>query len=78
MTAGAQDRKVKPMKREPEFDPMKVRDVSEVVYRDRLGAEDVAKMIKKDGDAGQKLRERASSYDTLTRAYMRALSATER
>lgn len=62
-----------PKKREPEFDAETVRDISEAVYRDRLGADDVASMIEKDGDNGQKLRERASSYDNLTRSYMRAV-----
>ncbi|MFA5897739.1 MAG: hypothetical protein WC829_01370 [Hyphomicrobium sp.] len=63
-------------KREPEFDPTEVRDLSEKVYRDLLERDNaegaVARMIKKDGDGGEKLRERAGSYDKLTRAYMRA------
>jgi hypothetical protein len=53
-------------KRVVEFSPDRVRDISEAVYRDSLGAKDVASMIKKDGDDGKKLRERASSYDTMT------------
>lgn len=60
-------------KRGPEFDPEAVRDISEAVYRERLGKDDAAAMIEKDGDGGKKLRERASSYDNLTRAYMRAM-----
>ena len=62
-------------KREPEFDNEVVRDISEAVYRDRLGAEDVLRMIAKDGDTGQKLRDRSSSYDSLTRSYTRAINA---
>ncbi len=50
-----------------------VRDISERVYRDRLGAGEVASMIAKDGDGGVKLRERSVSYDALTRAYLRAI-----
>ena len=63
------------MAREPKptFDPDYIRDLSEKVYRDRLGAEDVASMIEKDDDGGTKLRSRAASYDGLTRAYLKAL-----
>lgn len=61
-----------------EFDPIKVRDLSETVYRDLLERDNtegaVARMIEKDGDNGEKLRERAGSYDRLTRAYLRAIS----
>ena len=52
-----------------------VRDISEAVYRDRLGADDTARMIAKDGDTGQKLRNRAGGYDSLTRTYIAALGA---
>lgn len=51
----------------------RVRDISERVYRDRLGESDVASMIAKDGDGGLKLRERAVSYDALSRCYLRAI-----
>lgn len=63
------------MKREPKptFDPDYIRDLSEKVYRDRLGADDVASMIEKDNDGGAKLRSRAGLYDGLTRAYLKAL-----
>ena len=60
--------------RVPEFDPEFVRDVSEAVYRDRLG-DDLAGMLEKDGDGGKKLRARAASYDSLTRCYLRAIKA---
>jgi hypothetical protein len=62
-------------KREPKptFDPAYVRDISESVYRHQLGAEDVLRMIEKDEDQGQKLRNRAGSYDQLTRVYLKAL-----
>ena len=63
-----------------EFDNELVRNVSEAVYRDLLERDSppegaVQRMLDKDGDGGVKLRERASSYDRLTRAYMRALKS---
>ena len=61
-------------KREPEFDPKMVRDISETVYRERLGEGGADRMIEKDADSGEQLRERAGSYDSLTRSYLRALS----
>jgi hypothetical protein len=65
-------------KREPEFDPVRVRDVSVEVYKARLvqdsGAGAVERMIAKDGDNGERLRDvRAVAYDKLTRCYMRAM-----
>lgn len=58
------------------FDREKVRNVSVEVYKARL--EDAspggaARMLAKDADDGARLRERAGSYDPLTRHYMRAL-----
>jgi hypothetical protein len=66
------------MAREPKptFDPCYVRDLSEAVYRIRLEQEcagNVERMIAKDGDSGQKLRNRAGQYDPLTRAYLNVL-----
>lgn len=58
------------------FDPAYIRDLSERVYRARLEqacAGDSARMIKKDGDDGAKLRNRAAAYDPLTRVYLAAL-----
>lgn len=65
-------------KREPEFDPERVRDISVEVYKMRLVADSgkgaVERMIAKDGDNGEKLRNvRANAYDPLTRCYMRAM-----
>lgn len=60
-----------------EFDPVMVRDISEAVYRERLGADSVTNMLEKDGDGGAKLRERSASYDGLTRAYLRVIRAQE-
>lgn len=57
------------------LDATRVRDVSEAVYRMRLGKDDVRRMLEKDGDGGVKLRERAEVYDSLTRDYMRAMAA---
>lgn len=61
-----------PPPRPIEFDADRVRDISEAVFRERLG-KDVKKMLADDNDGGKKLRERASSYDALTRCYMRAI-----
>lgn len=63
------------MSREPKltFSPNYIRDISEKVYRDRMGEDDAASMIEKDKDDGVKLRARAGSYDGLTRAYLKAL-----
>jgi hypothetical protein len=66
------------MAREPKptFDPCYVRDLSEQVYRIRLEQEcagNVERMIAKDEDDGQKLRNRAGQYDPLTRAYLDVL-----
>jgi hypothetical protein len=58
-----------------EFDPALVRDISEAVYRDRLGPDGLKNMVEADGDGGAKLRERSGSYDSLTRCYMRAIYA---
>ena len=55
------------------FSPSYIRDLSEKVYRSRLGARDAASMIEKDRDSGEKLRSRAGSYDPLTRAYLDAI-----
>lgn len=65
-------------KREPKptFAPEYIRDISEKVYRLRLEqdcAGNVERMIAKDEDAGQKLRNRAAAYDPLTRAYLKVL-----
>lgn len=69
------------MSREPKpaFAPSYIRDISEKVYRAKLddmsgggpGASD--RMVEKDGDEGQKLRNRAGQYDSLTRFYLDAL-----
>lgn len=66
------------MAREPKptFDPEYIRDISEKVYRIRLEqdcAGNVDRMIAKDEDDGQKLRNRAGQYDPLTRAYLEVL-----
>jgi hypothetical protein len=66
------------MSREPKptFDPSYIRDLSEQVYRVRLEQDspgNVDRMIAKDEDSGEKLRNRASAYDPLTRAYLKVL-----
>lgn len=63
-------------KKNVEFDPEYVRDISLHVYEQRMalsGKDAVAKMVAKDGDGGVKLRSRASAYDDLTRCYLRAI-----
>lgn len=62
--------------KKPTFDPAYIRDLSEKVYRLRLEQDssgNVARMIAKDEDGGEKLRSRAASYDPLTRAYLKVL-----
>lgn len=66
------------MAREPKptFDPEYIRDISEKVYRLRLDQEcdgNAARMVEKDKDTGQKLRNRAGQYDSITRAYLAVL-----
>jgi hypothetical protein len=56
-----------------EFPATLVSAVSEAVYRERLGERDTASMLAKDGDNGERLRERAAAYDPLTRSYLRAI-----
>lgn len=64
------------------FNPELIRDISERVYRIKLedasggGSGSVQRMIERDGDDGEKLRNRASAYDPLTRAYLEALGFT--
>ena len=50
--------------------PDQIRDISEAVYRSRLGPRDTASMIKDDKDNGERLRSRAAAYDSLTRIYV--------
>jgi hypothetical protein len=60
----------------PTFDPAYIRDLSEKVYRLRLEQDcdgNVERMIAKDEDGGEKLRNRAGAYDPLTRAYLKVL-----
>ncbi len=64
--------------RAKEFDDTTVRDLSEHVYRQRLGDDDLATMLEKDADDGTKLRARAGAYDQLSRCYLRAFSETPR
>lgn len=62
--------------RKPTHSPEYIREVSEMVYRIRLEqdcAGNVERMIAKDEDGGEKLRNRAGAYDPLTRAYLQAL-----
>ena len=63
----------KERERKPTFDPEYIRDLSEKVYRASLGDDDTRRMIEKDGDDGQKLRNRAAAYDTMTRHYLKAM-----
>lgn len=63
-----------PPRRPADFDPEFVRDVSEAVYRQRVGEEDIVRMIEKHDAAF--VRRNAGSYDTLTRAYLRTLRVT--
>jgi hypothetical protein len=60
-----------PPPRVAEFDAIEVRDISERVYLMRLKPKDAAEMLAEVGP--EKMRERAGSYDDLTRTYMRAM-----
>jgi hypothetical protein len=62
-----------PPPRVAEFDAEFVRDISEAVYRERLGKNDAEAMEKEHGAA--RVRNNAGSYDVLTRAYLRATKA---
>lgn len=61
------------------LDPDRVRDLSVEVYKRRLedssggGSGAVERMLENDADGGKKLRLRAASYDSLSRAYVEAL-----
>lgn len=59
------------------LDPARVAAISEAVYRRRLiadsGKDAPKRMIEKDGDNGEKLRNRARAYDPLTRVYLAVL-----
>jgi hypothetical protein len=55
----------------PEFGAERVRDISLAVYLERLGRDGTPEAIAKLGL--EKIRERAKSYDPLTRAYLRAI-----
>lgn len=59
------------------YDSNFIRDISEKVYKMRLrqesGSDAVERMTAEDGDAGEKLRNRAVIYDGLTRVYLGVL-----
>lgn len=61
----------------PTFDLEYIRDISEQVYRIGLnrdcGEGATERMIAKDKDGGEMLRNRAAAYDKLTRAYLKVL-----
>ena len=63
--------------RKPTFDPEYIRDISEQVYRASLirdcSEDEPERMIAKDKDNGEKLRNRAGAYDKLTRVYLKVL-----
>lgn len=75
-------RKTLKPKAEPEFDPALVRRISLAVYKDRLdagsgperdGTTATQRMLAKDPDNGKRMEELSKSFDTLTRAYLRAI-----
>jgi HD superfamily phosphohydrolase YqeK len=55
------------------YTPEQIRDVSEKVYRHRLGKEDVARMLKKDETRKLQLRDRAGIYDDLVKDILTVL-----
>lgn len=70
MSAAAKEKK-------PTFDPEYIREISERVYRINLNRDSgdgaPERMIEKDKDNGEKLRNRAGAYDKLTRTYLKVL-----
>lgn len=54
-----------------------IRDISVLVYKDLLGADDTKRMIEKDADNGMKLRSRAVIYDPIVKATLRAVGMDE-
>lgn len=68
-----------PREKQHTFDPAYIRDLSERVYRMLLEKDcegNVARMIAKDEDNGEMLRNRAAFYDRLTRCYLDVLGFT--
>ena len=63
----------KPIPRPPTYDPAVIEDLCDAVYRIRLGPGDTASMLRKDGDGGAKLRNRAQSYAPIVKATLQAL-----
>lgn len=55
------------------YTPERIRDISEKVYRHRLGKEDTARMLEKDKQRKLQLRDRAGMYDDLVRDVLRVL-----
>lgn len=57
-----------------EYTPEFITDISEAVYRIRLGGpREAADMVAKDKDQGQKLRGRSKAYDAMTRDYLKVI-----
>lgn len=64
----------RPPKQAPDWTREQISDLSEAVYRIRLGSPAaVADMISNDKDQGQKLRNRSRCYHVMTRAYLDVL-----
>lgn len=55
-----------------------IRDISERIYRKRLGNEDAQRMIEKDKDGGKKLRSRAGGYDSIVADVLEAIGMDEK
>lgn len=58
------------------YTPERIRDISVLVYKAKLEQScegDVERMIAKDKDNGEKLRNRAACYDPTTRVYLQVL-----
>lgn len=54
-----------------------IRDISVLVYKDILGADDTKRMLDKDADGGAKLRGRAQIYDHIVKATLQAIGMDE-
>lgn len=64
----------KPIPKPITYDDTTIEDLCEIVYRKALGEKDVASMIAKDKDTGEKLRRRAQGYAITVRLTLDALT----
>lgn len=71
------EQKRKPIPRAPTYNADQIEELADAVYRALLGPLDVAAMLEKDKDGGQKLRRRAQAYAHIIRATLDVLKEME-